>query len=195
MKLFLKGEKCFSAKCPMVRKPYPPGKKGKRRKGSLSEYGIQLREKQRLKKWYNLREKQFKNYVKKVLAKRGQVEDASKLLIKMLELRLDNVVYRLGLASSKAQARQMVSHSYFLVNGRASNIPSRQLKMGDIVSLKEGKKKKAVFKNIKNSIQKYNPPAWLELDKEKLEGKVKGEPALEDTVPAEISAIFEFYSR
>lgn len=119
VKLFLKGERCFTQKCQMVKKPYPPGKKGKRRPIPLSEYGRELKEKQKLKNLYNLKETQFKNYFKEVLKKRGKVENASDLLVKILESRLDNVVFRLGFTSSRKQARQLVSHGYFLVIGRA----------------------------------------------------------------------------
>ncbi len=195
-KLFLKGERCLSPKCPMVKRAYPPGLKRKRRKGPPSEYGKELREKQKLKNWYNLGERQFKNYVKKVLAKRGKVEDASVLLIQMLEYRLDNVVFRLGFAPSKAQARQLVSHSFFLVNGKPTNIPSRQLKKGDLVSFRPQKIDKTIFKNLKNLLKKYKTQSWLQLDVEKLEGKVIGEPKLGEVAPpVETSSIFEFYSR
>jgi len=180
----------------MVKRPYPPGQKGKRRKSPPSEYGKELREKQKLKILYNLNERQFKNYVKKVLEKRGKVEDASALLNKLLESRLDNVVFRLGFAISRAQARQLVSHGYFLVNGKSMNLPSHQLKKGDVISLKSPKIKKAIFKNLNNLLKKYKTPSWLELDVEKLEGKVIGQPSLEEVAPpVEISAIFEFYSR
>lgn len=196
VKLFLKGERCFTQKCQMVKKPYPPGKKGKRRPIPLSEYGRELKEKQKLKNLYNLKETQFKNYFKEVLKKRGKVENASDLLVKILESRLDNVVFRLGFTSSRKQARQLVSHGYFLVNGKATNIPSRQLKKGDTISIKPQKYKKAVFKDIKTIVKKIKTPNWLEFNVEKLEGKLKSDPALEDiTVPVEISSIFEFYSR
>jgi len=196
VKLFLKGEKCVSPKCPMVKRSYPPGQKGKRRRGPPSEYAKELAEKQKLKNWYNLRERQFKNYVKKVLAERGKVEDASSLLIKMLESRLDNVVFRLGFATSRAQARQLVSHGFFLVNGKPINFPSHQLKKGDVISIKPQKIKKVIFKNLKNLIKKHKVPKWLKLDATKLEGEVIGEPTLEDVMPpVELSSIFEFYSR
>lgn len=196
VKLFLKGEKCLSPKCPMVRRAYPPGQKGKRRPTPLSEYGKELRESQKLKNWYNLKERQFKNYVKQVLAKRAKVEDTAQILIKILETRLDNVIFRLGLANSRAQARQLVSHGHFLVNGKSIDIPSYQVKKGDIISVKPQKIKKANFQNLKNLLKKYKTPSWLELNPEKLEGKVIGLPTLEEAAPpVEISAIFEYYSR
>jgi len=180
----------------MVKRPYPPGKKGKRRRSPLSEYGKELREKQKLRNLYGLGERQFKKYVREVLGKRRKVTDVSALLIKILESRLDNVVFRLGFASSRGQAKQMVSHSYFLVNGKSLDIPSYQAKKGDIIALKSTKAQKAIFKNLKNIIKKYKTPGWLELDAQKLEGKIIGQPSLEEVAPpVEITAIFEFYSR
>lgn len=195
-KLFLKGEKCLSVKCLMIRKPYPPGAAKKRPGRSLSEYGKELREKQKLKNWYNLRERQFKNYVNDVLSKRGQVEDAGNLLVKKLESRLDNAVYRLGFASSRSQAKQATSHGHFLVNGKKVDVPSYALRKGDIISLRPKSQKKNAYQNINNILKKYTPPSWLELNAEKMEGKVIGEPSMQEVAPpAEITAIFEFYSR
>lgn len=196
-KLFLKGEKCSSPKCPMVRRPYPPGQKGKRRPTPLSDYGKALREKQKLKNWYNLKERQFENYVKKILEKRGKVgEDASNLLIKILESRLDNVVFELGFANSRAQAKQLVSHSHILVNGKSIDEPSYLVKKGDVIAIKPQKTKKVVFQNLKNFLKNHQVPKWLSLNIEKLEGKVISDPILEEVIPpVEISTIFEFYSR
>lgn len=194
-KLFLKGERCLSLKCSVVKKPYPPGQKRKRMTRSFSEYGKELREKQKLKNWYNLREKQFRNYVKDVLKKRGK-EDAVNLLIRKLETRLDNVIFRLGFASSRAQARQLVNHGLFLVNGKAIDIPSYQTKKGDEITLHSRLLKKPFSQNLKNSLKKYQPPSWISLDKEKLKGKVKSLPSFEEAAPpAEIPVIFEYYSR
>jgi small subunit ribosomal protein S4 len=196
VKLFLKGEKCLSPKCPMVKRSYPPGKKGKRRPKPLSEYGKELREKQKLKNWYNLQEAQISNYVKKVLTKKRKVEDPSALLIKSLETRLDNVIFRLGFTISRKQARQMVSHGHFLVNGKSIDTPSYQVKKGDVIRVKPQKAKKTNFQNIKAILKKHKPPSWLQLNAETLEGKVTGEPSLEEAAPpVEVSAIFEFYSR
>lgn len=196
VKLFLKGEKCLSPKCPMVKRAYPPGQKKKRRPTPLSEYGKALREKQKLKNWYNLKEKQFKNYVKKILQKRGKVGNASDLLIKTLESRLDNVVFRLGFSGSRAQARQSISHGYFLVNGKSIDVPAYLVKKGDVITIKPQKTKKAIFQNLKNLLKKHKTPSWLVLDVEKLEGKVVGEPSIKEVMPpVEISTIFEFYSR
>ncbi len=195
-KLFLKGERCLTAKCAMVKRPYPPGLKGKRRKPPLSEYGKQLREKQKLRHIYNLEERQFKNYVEEILAKRGKVKDAAEALIKILESRLDNVVFRLGFAVSRRQARQLVSHGHILVNERKIDIPSYLVQKGDCIKVKPTKAKKILFKRLKQTLARQKIPSWLQLDLEKLEGKVIGEPSLKEAgVPVEISTIFEFYSR
>lgn len=196
VKLFLRGERCFSPKCSMVRRPYPPGQKGKRRVSPPSEYAKELKEKQKLKKWYNLEERQFKNYVKKALAQRGKVENATVYLIQTLEKRLDNIVFRLGFASSRDQAKQLVSHGNFLVNGKPVNIPSFQLKVGDTVSLKPQKLKKVIFQDIKTKLKKEKIPTWLSLDVEKLEGKILAEPKIEEIAPpVEVASVFEFYSK
>jgi small subunit ribosomal protein S4 len=195
-KLFLKGEKCLTTKCPMVRKPYPPGQKGKRRRRGLSEYGKELREKQKLKNWYNLRERQFRNYVKDILSKRGKVEDAGAQLIQTLERRLDNVVFRLGFTASRKQARQLVSHRHILVNKKIVNIPSFLIKKGDKIKIKPASAKKEIFKHLSTTLKKQTLPGWLNLDIDKLEGEVKALPTIEEAAPpVEVSAIFEFYSR
>lgn len=195
VKLFLKGEKCLSPKCPMVRKPYSPGKKGKRRVKALSEYGKELREKQKLKNWYGLKESQFRKYVREILERRQKV-DAATQLIKTLETRLDNVVFRLGFSPSRAQARELISHSHFLVNGKVVNIPGYLVKKGDKIEIKSTSREKTIFQNLPTLLKKYKTPSWLELNIEKLEGKVIGEPSLEEAAPpVEISAIFEYYSR
>ena len=195
-KLFLKGERCFSAKCAMVKRAYAPGPQKKKRGGSSSEYKKSLNEKQTLKKWYGLSERQFERYVKESLAKMGKVDDVSAELIRRLEKRLDNVVFRLGLAKSRAQARQLVSHSYFLVNEKPVNIPSYEVKKNDVISLKQNKKAKNIFTSLSVSLKNQEIPSWLVLDKEKLEAKTTGEPSLDEVKPpAEISLIFEFYSR
>ena len=196
MKLFLKGEKCFSPKCPMIRRSYPPGEKPKKRLPPPSEYAKLLAEKQKLKLWYNLRERQFKNYVKEALSQRGKVEDISHYLLKILEMRLDNTIFRLGFAESRRKARQLVSHGYFLVNGKPVNIPSFRLKIGDTISVKPQKLKKVIFKNIKEKLKKHQLPSHLSLDIEKLEGKIIAEPKFEEIAPpVDIHSVFEFYSR
>ncbi len=195
-KLFLKGEKCLSPKCPMVKRPYPPGQKRKRRLRTLSEYGKELREKQKLKNWYNLEERQFKRYVEQALESRGKAEDTVTFLIKKLESRLDNVIFRLGFASSRAQARQLVNHGHFSIDGKAVNIPSYQLKKGNKITLRPTSREKNIFQNLQTKLKKYQPPSWLSLDIKTLTGKVTAVPSLEEVVPpAEIPIIFEFYSR
>lgn len=196
VKLFLKGERCLSPKCAFVKKPYPPGKKGKKRVKALSEYGKELREKQKLKNWYNLGERQFRKYIKETLSKRGKIEDAADFLVKHLEVRLDNVVFRLGFTQSRTQARKLIGQCHFLVNGRPINVPSYQLKKGDKISIRPKSRGKTIFQNLPTLLKKYQPSSWLELNIEKLEGKVTKEPSLEEVAPpAEISAIFEYYSR
>ena len=195
-KLFLKGERCLSPKCAVIRKPYPPGPKRKGRFKQLSEYGKELQEKQKLKNWYNLRERQFAKYVKDILKRRGKVEDASSTLIQRLESRFDNVVFRLGFASSRVQARQFVSHGHFLINGKVVSKPSFQLKKGDRVAVKPLSLKKKNIEKVVPSLKKYQPPAWLKLNPETLEAEVAGVPNLTEAAPpAELSTIFEFYSR
>ena len=195
-KLFLKGERCFSQKCAMIKRAYAPGPPKKRRGGSSSEYKKSLNEKQALKKWYGISERQFKKYVKQTLEKMGKVENVSAELIKRLEERLDNVIFRLGFAKSRPQARQLVSHGYFLINGKPVNIPSYAVRKGDIISIKEHKKQKGGFKELSTQLKRQEAPSWLSLNKEKLVAKSVGEPNLDEVKPpAEISLIFEFYSR
>ena len=194
-KLFLKGEKCSSPKCPMVRKPYPPGFQGKkRRRKTSSEYARQLSEKQKLKHWYNLKEYQLKSYVKDVLDKRGRVGDAQGFFIKTLEKRLDNVVFRLGLAPSRAQARQLVSHGHFLVNNKKTNIPSYRVKKGDRIKI--AFPRKMCFHDLPLILKKHHIPSWLSIDIKKMEAEVIAEPSHEEALlPVEVSVIFEYYSR
>ena len=180
----------------MVKRPFAPGPQKKRRGGAPSEYKKSLEEKQTLKKWYGISERQFKRYVGETLEKMGKVENVSDELIKRLEKRLDNVIYRLGFAKSRVQARQLVSHGYFLINGKPVNIPSYEVKKGNEISVKANKKQKGVFKELAVQLKRKEVPAWLTLDKEKFEAKAIGEPNLaEVNPPAEISLIFEFYSR
>ncbi len=195
-KLLLKGDRCLSVKCGIIKKPYPPGIKTKKRRKVLSEYGKELKEKQKLRNWYNLREKQFSKYVKEVLDKRGQVENASALLIEKLESRLDNVVFKMGLAPSHSSARQMVNHGHFLVNGRKVDIPSYQVKRGDKIKVRPQSLNVGNLNNIQLKLKKYNPPSWMILNLKELEAEIIKEPFLEETsLIAEISAIFEYYSR
>ncbi len=195
-KLFLKGDRCFSPKCAMIKRAYAPGLQKKKRGGAPSEYKKSLVEKQALKKWYGLSERQFKRYVNETLEKMGKVQDVSAELIRKLEKRLDNVIFRLGFAKTRAQARQLVSHGYFSINGKMVNIPSYQVKKNDLVALKENKKGKGIFKELANELKRKEMPAWLQLNKEKLEARTIGDPTLDEVKPpAEMSLIFEFYSR
>ena len=149
-----------------------------------------------LKRWYGLSEKQFKRYVQETLAKMGKVEDVSAELIRKLETRLDNTVFRAGFAKNRAMARQMVSHGFFTVNGKKVNIPSFIVEKDDVVAVKENKKKKVIFKNIAEDLKSREIPVWLNLDKAKLQATAVGQPSLDEVKPpAEISLIFEFYSR
>ncbi len=180
----------------MVRKPYSPGPKSQKRRKAFSEYGKELREKQKLKNWYNLEERQFSRYVRDVLKKRGKAADIGAALIGVLESRLDNVVFRLGFAASRKTARQIVSHGHFAVNDKPVDVPSYSVKKGDKISLKPGSLKKAFFQKLSSSLKKYNPPSWLKLDSKNLEGKVVNSPNLDEAAPpVELSSIFEFYSK
>jgi small subunit ribosomal protein S4 len=194
VKLFLKGERCFSPKCAMVRRATAPGIHGsKRKRRSLSEYGLQLQEKQKLRRTYGLRERQFNIYVRKALDKKGV---SAGILMKLLEMRLDNVVFRLGFASSRSQARQLVVHRFFKVNNRSVDRPSFQLKKDDRITIKDTKNKKNIVESIRKSIKKHNTPDWMELDKEILAGVIKEIPALEKINPGmDLRRIIEFYSR
>jgi small subunit ribosomal protein S4 len=180
----------------MVRRPTAPGKKGKRRTKNLSEYGRELREKQRLKAAYNLREQQFKNYVKAILAKKNVTDDLPLALMKVLENRMDNVVFRLGFAPSRLAARQMVSHKIFLLNGKPVNLPSYQIAKGGVVTVAPRKSKNTYFANLAAGLKTYKTPAWLTLDAEKMEGKKIAEVTMEElALPAEIGSVFEFYAK
>ena len=189
-KLFLKGERCYSGKCAMEKRAYAPGQHGQGRKKS-SDYGLQLREKQKAKRFYGLQETQFRNLFDKAAAKKGITGD--NLLI-MLETRLDNVVFRMGLASSRKEARQLVTHGHFTVNGKKADIPSMALKAGDVVAVKEKSTSSPKFKEIKEMT--ISTPAWVTIDTQKLEGKVLAMPTRDqiDTPVAE-HLIVELYSK
>jgi len=193
-KLFLKGSKCFTSKCPITRRNYAPGAHGvSKRAPRLTEFGIRLREKQKVKAMYGVLEKQFKNYYKKA---QGCVGDTGDILLQKLEKRLDNVVFRLGLAKSRAEARQLVNHGHFLVNAINVNIPSYEVSPDSLISIRPKSKDKVVFAARLKELDKYEAPSWLFLDKEKLEGKVLTIPNI-DQVKTEVdpSLIIEYYSR
>lgn len=190
-KLFLKGEKCFS-KCPFVRRGYAPGQHGISRRKKPSDYGIMLREKQKVKRIYGVLERQFENYFKKASAKK---DVTGEILLQLLESRLDNIVYRMGFAASRREAKQLVSHSLFAVNGRKTNIPSRIIKPGDEVSVIETKKKLKYFEEIKEKKPRETFD-WLESNLKSLKGKYKNYP-LRSQLDPEIKEqlIVEFYSK
>lgn len=189
-KLFLKGDRCYSEKCAMERRPFPPGQHGQGRK-KVSEYGLQLREKQKAKRFYGLQETQFKNLFNKAARKQGK---AGENLLIMLESRLDNVVFRLGFASSRKEARQLVVHGHFTINGKKATIPSMAIKAGDVIAVKEKSTSSPKFKEIKDMT--ISVPAWLSVDVSKLEGQVLSIPTREqiDTPIAE-HLIVELYSK
>jgi small subunit ribosomal protein S4 len=190
MKLFLKGERCLTEKCAIERRSYPPGDHGRGRI-KQSEYLLQLREKQKARRFYGLLEKQFRNYYDK--AARGSGITGENLL-RMLETRLDNVVYRLGFAASRAQARQLVRHGHFLVNGRRVNIPSYQVKPGAVIQLKQGSGAEQVVRDATDLTASVAP--WLEADHENFTGRVLKWPEREEIdTPVQESLIVELYSK
>lgn len=194
-KLFLKGERSYSPKAAIVKKPYPPGVHGRKRSRRLSEYGLQLLSKQKIRNIYKVLERQFEKYIDEALKAR---RDSGQVLAQNLERRFDNVVFRLGFSQARDTARQLVNHGHFSVNEKPINIPSYQVKAGDVIKVKANNLNKAYFSAILNqNLKKYQPPSWLELDKEKLEGKVKSLPTLEESgiEPKDLQAIIEFYSR
>jgi len=195
-KLFLKREKCFSYKCPLTRKPHPPGEKPKKVKSKLTEYARLHNEKQKLKLFYNLKDRQLKKYVKEILEKARKYEDLDQALVEKLETRLDNVIFRLGWASSRLQARQLVSHKFLLVNKKPVNIPSLQLKVGSTIEIKPQKMGKKIFQGLKEKIKNVQIPSYLQFDPEKLQAKVISKPKVEDLgIPVDLHSVFEFYAK
>ena len=191
-KLFLKGERCYSDKCSINRRNYAPGQNGQKR-AKLSEYGTQLREKQKAKAYYGVGEKQFRKYFE--MAANSKEKTGDKLLT-LLESRLDNVVYRLGFASSRAQARMLVTHATFDVNGRKVNIPSFLVKPGDVISVREIEKENGAVKTAVEENEARPVPTWLEKEEGKLSGKVIKLASREDIdLPIEEHLIVEYYSK
>lgn len=189
-KLFLKGERCYSAKCALEKRNYAPGQHGQNRK-KMSDYGNQLREKQKAKRFYGMQETQFRNLFDKASRKQGKTGD--NLLI-LLETRLDNVVFRLGFAASRKEARQLVTHGHFTINGKKASIPSMEVKAGDVIAVKEKSKNSPKFKEIKE--MSITVPVWMSVDTEKLEGKVVAMPRREDIdTPIAEHLIVELYSK
>lgn len=192
-KLFLKGEKCFSPKCTIIRKPYPPGAKAKRPK-RISEYGLQLKEKQKLKFLYGIKEKQFVNYVKKAM--KAGASNIPVILIELLESRLDNVVFKMGLSRSRNGARQMVNHGHISVNSKKVSIPSFQVRKGDKISIRTQSIQKKIFMDIDAFFKKFEAPDWIKLNKTKREAEIVRTP-FEESIQKDvnINLIIEFYSR
>lgn len=191
-KLFLKGDRCYSDKCAIDRRGYPPGQHGQGRK-KLSEYGIQQREKQKTRRYYGVLESQFAKYFDMAAKQQGQTGEN---LLKILETRLDNVVYRLGFAMSRPEARQLVRHSHFTVNGRKVNIPSYLVKPGDVVGLRDKSRSMDKFKaNMENNASRV-PPKWLSYNRDAFEAKVIAQPERDDIdLPVEEHLIVELYSK
>ena len=195
-KLFLKGERSYSPKAATVRKPYPPGMHGKKLKNrKFSEYGLQLLSKQKVRAIYRILEKQFRKYIEEALKSRG---DNSKVLVELLERRLDNVIFRMGFSDARDRARQLVSHGHFLVNEKPINIPSFRVRPGDAVKIKNRSLGNKYFSSfLPRFFKKHQPPSWLEVDKETFSGHVKDLPnQVESGLDhKDIQAIIEFYSR
>lgn len=193
-KLFLKGERCFTSKCAIVKRNYPPGHVGARgARRRLTGYGTQLREKQKAKRMYGIMERQFRAYFDEAKKKQGQTGD---VMIELLEKRLDNVVYRAGLAASRSQARQLVSHAQFMVNGRVVDVPSIRVKAGDVIEVKDGKKSSEFWTKIEESTtHNGETPEWLSADKKNLKIEVKSLPeAAKIGSELQMNLIVELYS-
>ena len=177
----------------MIKKPYAPGIHGKKRRRAISEYGAQLIEKQKLSWIYNINERQLKRYFKEASREKGVTGNN---LLKKLETRLDNTVFKLGWAESRGKARQLVGHGHILVNNKRVGIPSFQASKGDVIKIKKNSLNLAPFKDLKTKLKKYKTPNWLSLNKNKLEGKVVSSPEQEDiNIPVDIQMIVEYYSR
>ena len=193
VKLYLKGDKCYSRKCPVEKRAYPPGMHGQGRQKKLSDYGIQLREKQKVRRTYGVGENQFQNYVKEAVRRAGVTGEN---ILQLLEMRLDNVVYRLGLAASRAQARQFVSHCHINVNDKRVNIASFQVKVGDVVTVRENARKVPPLVAAIEASGGRAIPAWLEFNANEFRGTVVTAPR-RDEIDTDVqeSLIVEFYSR
>jgi small subunit ribosomal protein S4 len=191
-KLFLKGTRCYTKKCSFERRPTPPGQHGVRRR-KMGEFGIQLREKQKVRRVYGVLERQFRNYFREAETHEGVTGEA---LLQSLETRLDNVVFRLGFASSRAQARQLVTHGHFAVNGVPTDVASFAMKPGDRVEVRESRRGREAFKVIRETLRSHTAPDWLSLDAAKLSGSVASIPR-RDQMPLDLSEqlVVEYYSR
>jgi len=193
LKLFLKGDRCYSDKCAFDRRSYSPGQHGQRRGRKFSDYGVQLREKQKTKRLYGLSEKQFHLFFER--AERQKNITGTNLLV-MLERRLDNVVYRLGFVASRSQGRHFVRHNHFKINGKKINIPSYLIKIGDILELNEASRNVKAISDSLDAVARRGVPQWLELEKDNYKGRVKSFPVREDiTMPIQEQLIVELYSK
>lgn len=193
LKLFLKGDRCYSDKCSFERRPYGPGQHGQRRGGKVSDYRVQLREKQKVRRIYGVLEKQFRGYYERADRQKGIT--GTNLLV-LLERRLDNTVYRMGFAASRNQARQLVGHGHFLVNGKKVNIPSYLVSPGDVVEVREKSRNVPQIVDSMETFVRRGTPNWIEVEKEKFKGTLKALPNREDlTMPVQEQLIVELYSK
>lgn len=195
-KLYLKGSRCLSAKCAIEKRDFPPGQHGKEgqfKKSRSSDYLLQLREKQKARRIYGVLEAQFRRYYKEALKSRGVT---GQVLLQILECRLDNVVYRMGYAANRAQARNLVTHGHFNVNGRRTDVPSMLLNPGDTIEVRAGSQRRTYFKNVKSDDTSHTTPGWLERDQRNLAGKILRLPSRQE-IDANLNEqlIVEFYSR
>lgn len=192
-KLFLKGDRCFTPKCAVIRKPYPPGVHGQKRRRGPSEYGQQLKEKQKVRALYGVGERQFRRYFEEVSHEAGLVGEN---LMAKLETRLDNVIFRAGFALSRSIARQLVSHGHFLVNTRRVDIPSYAVRPGEIISIRAASRSKGPFNDLVSRLKKHEPPAWLRSESDKLEIHIIAQPLARDIgAVANVPLVVEYYSR
>lgn len=192
-KLFLKGDRCFGPKCAVIKRNYTPGTDGTKPRKRLSDYGTQLAEKQKAKRYYGVAEKQFRLTYEKAAKKQG---DAGKNFLRALECRLDNVIFRLGFAISRAQARQLVNHSHFTVDGRKADIPSFSVKEGQVIKIKKSSQNSPYFKNLGEKLASAQRPSWLNFDVKDLSAKVLHDPRDEDLPQGiNVSLIIEYYSK
>jgi small subunit ribosomal protein S4 len=191
-KLFLKGDRCYTEKCSVERRQYPPGQHGQRR-GKLSDYGIQLREKQKVRNTYGILENQFRKYFEKAERKKGVTGE---VLLQLLETRMDNIVYRMGFAANRSSARQLVRHGHFHVNGKPVDIPSYSIRVGDVIEVKDSSRDINIIKDSLSRVEQRGIPTWLEIDFQNFKGKVVQIPAREDIqLTAQEQLIIELYSK
>jgi small subunit ribosomal protein S4 len=194
MKLFLKGERCYTEKCAIEKRNFPPGQHGKDRKPKIVGYGLQLREKQKARRYYQLLEGQFRNLYEKALAMKGITGEN---MLNMLERRLDNTLFRMGLATSRAQGRQLVRHGHLNVNGKRVDIPSFLVKPNDVIEIREKSKNNPTILHARDATAHAPSPNWLEVDRENLKGRVVSQPKREDLVQIQLNEqlIVELYSK